>query len=82
MAVKLYKHFFRFYQDKVDANRAESIIIINWEKTYIDLERPVPESEPGIPVPKWVPELGNKISWNREIWYQKMHKIALILPDF
>ena len=40
------------------------------------VERPVPESEPGIPVPKWVPELGNKISWNREIWYQKMHNLT------
>ena len=28
--------FSKFEQDKVDANRAESIININWEKPYID----------------------------------------------
>ena len=40
------------------------------------LERPVPESEPGIPVPNWVPEPGNEIGKNREIWYLKMYKIS------
>ena len=31
------------------------------------VERPVPESEPGVPVPNQVPEPGNEIGRNREI---------------
>ena len=41
------------------------------------LERPVPESEPGIPVPVSVPEPGNKVGQNREIWPYKLAEYAI-----